>query len=110
MTTPLADTGSTQKPAAESVITLAAELGIEEAVRLHETLLMNFETPRPVQLDAGEVARIHTAALQLFCLFCRDRRAAGREVGWLRASAPLRSAAALLGMTTLLQLAQQEVP
>ena len=58
-----------------------------------------------VVLDAAEVERVHTAALQLFCLFCRDRKAGGREVEFARPSASLRSAAELLGTSSLLSIA-----
>ncbi len=92
--------------AATSTIRLPAELGIEQAAALKLQLAAQLEVQAPVELDAREVQRIHTAALQLFCLFCRDRRSAGRAVLWQQPSAVLRSAAALLGMTTLLQLAR----
>lgn len=89
-----------------AVIHLPSELGIEAAQSLHQELLAHVEDPTPVVLEAAEVARIHTAALQLFCLFCRDRRDGGLETRWQSPSAPLRAAAALLGVTTLMNLAQ----
>lgn len=85
-------------------ISLGAELGIEEASALHRQLLGAVDEPRPVELQAREVRAVHTAALELFCLFCRDRRAAGRETRWEEPSETLRSAAALLGMNSLLGL------
>ena len=87
-----------------AAIKLDAEIGIEDAAALHQTLKQQVGEPGEVHLDAAEVQRIHTAALQLFCLFCHDRRSAGRETRWLKPSAALRSAAALLGATTLLSL------
>jgi len=89
-------------------LTLPAELGIDAAGSLYRDLLAQVDQPSTVTLDAREVARIHTAALQLFCMFCQDRRAAGRETRWQQPSETLRSAAALLGMTTLLQLAREQ--
>ena len=86
-------------------IRLASELGIESVKALHAELLEHLNDKQPVVLDAEQVERVHTAALQLFCLFCRDRRAAGRSVEFLRPSATLRNAAKLLGATTLLNLA-----
>jgi anti-anti-sigma regulatory factor len=91
----------------ETRISLPAELGIEQAADWRTRLLMCVEEPGPVTLDARDVAQIHTAALQLFCMFCSDRRAAGLDTRWHEPSASLRSAAALLGVTTLLQMARQ---
>jgi len=91
-------------------IQLGSELGIEEAGNLHRQLLGAVDEPRVVELDAHDVRDVHTAALELFCLFCRDRRAAGHETRWLQPSETLRSAAALLGMTSLLALAHEAEP
>ena len=82
-----------------------AELDIAGASTLQQRLEGLLDMPERVQLDASEVQRVHSAALQLFCLFCRDRRAQGRDVEFLRPSPALLSAAALLGASTLLQLA-----
>ncbi len=95
------------EPAADPMLMLAAELGIDQAGSLREQLAQRLDDTSPVLLDASEVQRVHTAAMQLFCLFCSDRRDAGREVRWQRPSPALRSAAALLGVTTLLQIAQE---
>lgn len=89
------------------VLKLPADLGIEHAAALHAQLGAQLQQPQ-VQLDAGDVARIHAAALQVFCLFCRDRRAAGHETVWSRPTEVLRSSAALLGMATLLQIVREE--
>lgn len=85
-------------------IPLPPELGIEQADSLRETLMARVHDTETVELNASELQRIHTAALQLFCMFCRDRRTAGRETRWHEPSPVLRSAAALLGATTLLSL------
>jgi anti-anti-sigma regulatory factor len=92
---------------AETTINLPAELGIEQAADWRTRLLMCVDEPGPVTLDARDVAQIHSAALQLFCMFCNDRRSAGHDTRWREPSAALRSAAGLLGVTTLLQLARQ---
>lgn len=98
-------------PPAEDIarIRLGSELGIEEAGALQQQLLAAVDEPRVVELDAHDVRDIHTAALELFCLFCRDRRAAGRVTRWADPSDTLRSAATLLGMTTLLALAREQL-
>ncbi len=89
------------------VIKLPAELGIEEAGGLRQLLAKDVADSRTVTLDASEIQRIHAAALQLFCMFCKDRRKAGRDVSWREPSPALRSAAALLGATTLLSLGME---
>ncbi|WP_162932237.1 STAS domain-containing protein [Solimonas sp. K1W22B-7] len=93
---------------APAAVSLPADLGIDVAGALYRDLLARVDHPGLVTLDAQDVARIHTAALQLFCMFCQDRRAAGRETQWHQPTEALRSAAALLGVTTLLQLARQD--
>ena len=89
-----------------AALRLPAQLGIEAVAALKTSLQPLLMQPDPVVLEADEVERVHTAALQLFCLFCRDRRAEGREVEFARPSAALRSAAALLGTSSLLRIAQ----
>lgn len=92
---------------AEPTLRLPADLDIEQAAALKALLTPHLAEPTPVTLDASDVARIHTAAMQLFCMFCSDRRSAGRETRWATPSPALRSAAALLGVTTLLQLSRE---
>jgi ABC-type transporter Mla MlaB component len=94
------------KPVSTTPLSLGAELGIEQAPVLQAELAQRIEQREPVQIDGSEVRRVHTAAMQLFCLFCRDRREAGRGVEFLKPSESLRQAAALLGASTLLQISQ----
>ena len=92
-------------PAAPATaLCLGADLGIEQAAALKAELMAHLDDAGTVRIDAAEVQRIHAAAVQLFCVFCRDRRASGREVEFLRPSANLRQAVALLGATPLLRL------
>lgn len=97
----------TSSNAGKAVIRLPAELGIESASDLHRELAARVDDAEPVVLDGSEVARVHTASLQLVCLFCRDRRNGGRETHWKAPSTALKSAAALLGVTTLMNLAKE---
>lgn len=90
----------------ESHINVGSQLGIEDAATLHQQLCAAVDEPRPVVLEGRDVSDVHTAALELFCLFCRDRRSAGRETRWQEPSETLRAAAALLGITSLMALAQ----
>ncbi|HKY90986.1 MAG TPA: STAS domain-containing protein [Nevskiaceae bacterium] len=90
-----------------ATIKLPAELGIEGATDLHRELVAHVDDAVPVVLDAADVSRIHTAALQLFCLFCRDRQNGGRETHWRAPSIALKNAAVLLGVTQMLNLGQE---
>ena len=90
-----------------SRIKLPADLGVEQAVSLREQLKSALDHAGKVTLDASEIQRIHAAALQLFCMFCKDRRGAGRDTAWHEPTPVLRGAAALLGATTLLGLGQE---
>jgi len=98
---------ATARPADESHINVGSQLGIEDAAQLHQQLCAAVDDPRPVVLEGRDVRDIHTAALELFCLFCRDRRNAGLVTRWQEPSDALRAAAALLGITALMSLAQQ---
>jgi ABC-type transporter Mla MlaB component len=90
---------------AASVLRLPADLGIEHAATLKSQLQQLAAEAGDVTLEAEDVERIHGAALQLFCLFCRDRRAGDREVHFAKPSKALASAAALFGASALLQIA-----
>ena len=92
----------------ETIVKLPAEVGIEQAASWRTRLLEHVDDQNPVTLDGRDVSQIHTAAVQLFCMFCNDRRSAGRDTRWSHPSAALRSAAALLGVTTLLQMAREK--
>lgn len=91
-----------------ATVKLPTEIGIENAAAWRESLLQHVDDAETVTLDARDVSQIHTAAMQLFCMFCNDRRSAGRNTQWQKPSAALRGAAALLGVTTLLQIAREQ--
>ena len=97
---------STAATAAPADLRLPPQMAIDNVGELKLQLAPLLDKPGTVVLDAAEVERVHTAAMQLFCLFCRDRSAGGREVEFARPSAALRSAAELLGTSSLLRLAQ----
>lgn len=98
-----------KKRRSSAAVALPADLGIEQAGELRKTLMKHVGSAKLVTLDASDIRQIHTAALQVFCLFCHDRRASGHDTRFSQPSAVLRSAAALLGATTLLSLGQEPV-
>src|SRR5579859_4773416 len=95
----------TESAVGNARLRLPTQLGVDSVAALKISLQTLLARPDKVVLEADEVERVHTAALQLFCLFCRDRRAEGREVEFARPSVALRNAAELLGTSSLLQLA-----
>lgn len=100
---------SRRKPAAATVpamLTIPADAGIDETGALRELLAARLDDPA-VTLDGSQVQRIHTSAMQLFLMFCRDRKTAGRETVWHDPSATLHAAARLLGLVPSLELARE---
>jgi anti-anti-sigma regulatory factor len=86
-------------------VRLPAHVGIEQVGALRAQLAGRLGDPACVVLDGADVESIHGAALQLLCLYCRDRSAMGREFEFASPSPALRSAAALLGAASLLRIA-----
>jgi ABC-type transporter Mla MlaB component len=99
--TPVADAGT-----GNASLALPADVGIEETGALR-TLLADHLDDADVTLDGSQVQRIHTSAMQLFLMFCRDRVAAGRSTVWHDPSAPLHAAARVLGLTHALQFPRE---
>ena len=103
---------ATGKPAADVPViasaawTLDADLGIDHTASLREQLARRIEDAEPVVFEAGDVQRIHASTLQLFLMFCRDRRAAGRSTVWRNPSTSLQAAAKTVGLASTLELAR----
>ena len=86
-----------------AALRLPADLGIEHVAALRDELAAQLDAT-PLALDAGDVSRLHAAALQLLAAFCRERRDAGRATNWRAASATLRDGARVLGLGAMLDL------
>ncbi|TJY62831.1 STAS domain-containing protein [Sinimarinibacterium sp. CAU 1509] len=99
--------GKAKATTRRAAVKLPADLGIESARELQQRLSATLDDSAPLILDAHEVTRVHTAALQLLGMFFRDRRAAGYRTQWRRPSAALCDSAGLLGMTNLLELSRE---
>lgn len=87
-----------------TAVPLGADLGIESAEELKARLADHLGDAEAVQLDAGEVARIHTASLQLLCAFVRDRRRSGQDTRIHPVAPELHAAAQTLGLRDALGL------
>ena len=89
----------------DSVLRLPAQCTIRDAALLLEQLLGHIEQSAPVYIDAAQVERVDTAALQLLVGFLHDRKAEQRAVVWLDCSEAMLRAARALGLTRDLALA-----
>jgi len=87
-------------------IAIPAENGMDETMALRALLAPHVDEAS-VTLDGSQVQRVHTGAMQLFLMFCRERAAAGRETVWHDPSAPLHAAARVLGITQALHLPRE---
>jgi hypothetical protein len=85
-------------------VALPQELGIEGVAALHARLAPVLTRPEPVVLEAMEVARLHTAALQLLAAFVRTRTDRGFVTEWHHPSSALQEGATRLGLESLLGL------
>ncbi len=90
--------------AAAPALVLASSCTVKDAAGLKIALCGLLQATQCVLLDASNVERIDTAALQLLFAFVRDRRAGGLEVSWQGSSAALLDAADLLDMRVQLGL------
>jgi anti-anti-sigma regulatory factor len=96
--------GGTAEETSATVISCEECLDISLAQDLYGRLQQAIEAKRPVVLDAGQVARADTAALQLLCAFFQDVQANGMEVQWQQPSPALQNSARLLGLDACLGL------
>ncbi len=89
-----------------AMLAIPADAGIDETANLR-TLLAARLDDATVTLDGSQIQRIHTSVMQLFLMFFRDRKTAGRETIWHEPSAPLHVAARVLGLNSTLELARE---
>lgn len=82
----------------DGVLRLPPQCTIRDAALLLERLLQHIEHSAPVYIDAAQVERIDTAALQLLVSFVQDRKAEQRAVVWLDCSDAMVRAARALGL------------
>ena len=83
-------------------IPLQSDLGIEHVADLQAALMPHLATEEPVVLDGDQVARVHTAGLQLLHAFIRDRAARGCETTIATPSPTLTQAARDLALAVSL--------
>jgi len=88
----------------DGVLRLPPQCTIRDAAQLLAQLLLHLEQTAPVYIDAAQVERVDTAALQLLVGFLRDRKAEQRAVVWLDCSDAMVRAARALGLSGALSL------
>ena len=98
--------GTATTDAAAQVLPLPCSCTVKDAAQLQIFLCGYLEAQESVVLDAANVERIDTAALQLLCAFVRDRQARGLKVQWQGSSPALQEAADLLALRPLLGLGE----
>jgi len=87
-----------------STVALGDDLGIENSTELKTRLAALVDQEGDLTLDASQVGRIHTAAMQVLCAFVDARRQAGHATGFDGCTPTFRDAARLLGLTQALGL------
>jgi len=87
-----------------STVALGDDLGIENSTELKTRLAPLVDQEGDLTLDASQVGRIHTAAMQVLCAFVDARRQAGHATGFNGCTPTFRDAARLLGLTQALGL------
>lgn len=87
-----------------STVALAHDLGIEAAGALKQHLALHLDQSGPLRVDASQVARVHTAAIQVLCAFVLARRQTGQDTIFDQATQTLRDAARLLGAAQVMGL------
>jgi anti-anti-sigma regulatory factor len=88
--------------AAAANIVLQVNCGVRDVVEFRNSLLGIIESETAVIIDATQVERIDTAALQVLAAFVRDRRSRERQVTWLHVNEVLSEAARTLGLVASL--------
>ena len=83
----------------DAVLRLPPQCTIRDAAQLLGQLMLQLEHSSPVYIDAAQVERVDTAALQLLVGFVHDRKAEQRAVVWLDCSDALVRAARVLGLS-----------
>ena len=79
-------------------------MDISTAANLKSLLVGALESGKPVILDASQVERADTAALQLLASFFHDASAQDQSIQWREPSDVLVHSSKLLGLSTTLNL------
>ena len=87
-----------------STVALAQDHGIESTSELKQDLSAHLAQAGELRVDASQVGRVHTAAIQVLCAFVLARQQAGQGTVFDNATDTFRDAARLLGVLRTLGL------
>ncbi len=87
-----------------STVALLQDLGIETTSELKQQLAPHLGQSGELRVDASQVARVHTASIQVLCAFALARRQAGHATVFDNATGTFHDAARLLGVLQTLGL------
>ena len=90
----------------KTVIVCESTVDISDSQELKNRFLSVLAEKTRVEIDAREVTRIDTSALQLFYSFTQALKQSSIEFSWLGASEVFTNSAELLGIRDALGLAQ----
>jgi anti-anti-sigma factor len=96
------DTLNIKRQKGQTRLQLAPVLDISEVRNLHKSLSKAMKRKPPLVLDASQVERIDTAAIQILAAFCHSIRESDIEISWHKPSINLRRAAESMGLNTIL--------
>jgi anti-anti-sigma factor len=89
---------------ARTAIVFDGSLDIAGAAQLREQLLQALTSKQPVVLNAANVEKVDTAALQVLTAFFKDADAQNLDVQWKEPTQAVKNAAQLLGLAGSLRL------
>jgi len=90
--------------AAQGVVTLEGDLTIQSVQTLHDLLSSALEQTGDVVVDASDVGRVDTAAMQTLYAFAKNVNDGDRDFSWAGESASIKEVAASLGMSAMLKV------
>ena len=90
-----------------SDVRLASRLEASQADELRELILESRDPTRALHVDASDVTRIDTPALQILAAAARDQARNQQEFSINKPSEAFLEASALVGMTEVLNLRRQ---
>ena len=90
----------------ESPLKLPEEISIANVTEWKTKLAALVHEPSPLILDAEELSRVDTSAIQLFAAFATKARNADKVLQWQAPSVALINTAQQLGMSKMLGLVE----
>ena len=87
-----------------TLIDLEDSFDITVADKFRIKLLEALSCSKSIELNAENIERADTSALQVLCAFFKDAKVKGVKVSWIKPSLALKESAKLLGLISTLEL------